>query len=137
MDRIQAEDSSMSTTERDQWKAEALIWRSFCFFRLTQLWGDAPMVLEIPPTITVENVEQVYPLYYPDRTPMNDVYEQLVKDLTWAAQYAPKSNPANKMLMSDAFAYGLLARIYAEKPIRDWSKVIQYCNQIEGMGFSL
>ena len=137
VDRIQAEDSSMSTTERDQWKAEALIWRSFCFFRLTQLWGDAPMVLEIPPTITVENVEQVYPLYYPDRTPMNDVYEQLVKDLTWAAQYAPKSNPANKMLMSDAFAYGLLARIYAEKPIRDWSKVIQYCNQIEGMGFSL
>ena len=137
VDRIQAEDASMSTAERDQWKAEALIWRSFCFFRLTQLWGDAPMVLEIPPTITVENVEQVYPLYYPDRTPMNDVYAQLVEDLTWAAQYAPKSNPSNKMLMSDAFAYGLLARIYAEKPIRDWSKVIQYCNQIEGMGFSL
>ena len=137
IDRIAEEDTSLSASERDQWKAEALIWRSFCFFRLTQLWGDAPMVLEIPPTITVENVSEVYSLYYPDRTPMNDVYAQLVKDLTWAVQYAPKSNPNNKMLMSDAFAYGLLARIYAEKPIRDWGKVIEYCNTIEGMNFSL
>ena len=137
IDRIAASDPSLSASERDQWKAEAMIWRAFCFFRLTQLWGDAPMVLDIPPTITVDNVEEVYPLYYPDRTPMNDVYAQLVTDLTWAVQYAPKVNAANKMLMSDAFAYGLLARIYAEKPIRDWSKVIDYCNQIEGMGFKL
>ena len=137
IDRIAESDETLSDAERDQWKAEALIWRSFCFFRLTQLWGDAPMVLEIPPTITVENVEEVYPLYYPDRTPMNEVYAQLVKDLTWAVQYAPKSNANNKMLMSDAFAYGLLARIYAEKPIRDWSKVIEYCNDIEAMGFIL
>ncbi len=137
IDRIAESDPTLRDTERDQWKAEALIWRSFCFFRLTLLWGDAPMVLEIPPTITVENIEEVYSLYYPDRTPMKDVYAQLVKDLTWAVQYAPKSNANNKMLMSDAFAYGLLARIYAEKPIRDWSKVIEYCNIIEGMGFSL
>ena len=137
IDRIAEEDPSLSADERDQWKAEALIWRSFCFFRLTQLWGDAPMVLEIPPTITVENVAEVYPLYYPDRTPMNEVYAQLVKDLTWAVQYAPDSNKNNKMLMSKAFAYGLLARIYAEKPIRDWSKVIEYCNTVEGMGFAL
>ena len=137
IDRIAAEDETLPDSERDQWKAEALIWRAFCFFRLTQLWGDAPMVLEIPPTITVENVEEVYPLYYPDRTPMNEVYAQLVKDLTWAVKYAPKVNANNKMLMSDAFAYGLLARIYAEKPIRDWSKVIEYCNIIEGMGFIL
>ena len=137
IDRIAAEDESLSEEERDQWKAEALIWRAFCFFRLTQLWGDAPMVLDIPPTITVENVEEVYPLYYPDRTPMSDVYAQLVEDLTWAVKYAPKVNARNKMLMSDAFAYGLLARIYAEKPIRDWAKVIEYCNTVEGMGFIL
>ena len=137
IDRIAEEDESLSAEERDQWKAEAMIWRAFCFFRLTQLWGDAPMVLEIPPTITVENVEEVYPLYYPDRTPMNKIYAQLVEDLTWAVKYAPKVKASDKMLMSDAFAYGLLARIYAEKPIRDWSKVIEYCTVIEGMGFIL
>ena len=110
IDRIATEDPSLSAAERDQWKAEALIWRAFCFFRLTQLWGDAPMVLEIPPAITVDNVEQYYHLYYPDRAPMSEIYAQLVNDLTWASQYAPNLNPENKMLLSKTFALGLLAR---------------------------
>lgn len=137
IDRIAAEDPSLTSAERDQWKAEALIWRAFCFFRLTQLWGDAPMVLEIPPAITVDNVEQYYHLYYPDRAPMSTIYAQLVEDLTWASQYAPNLNPENKMLLSKTFALGLLARVYAEKPIRDWNKVIQYCNEVENSGISL
>ena len=137
IDRIAAEDPSLTAAERDQWKAEALIWRAFCFFRLTQLWGDAPMVLEIPPAITVDNVEQYYHLYYPDRTPMSGIYAQLVEDLTWASQYAPNLNPDNKMLLSKTFAIGLLARVYAEKPIRDWNKVIQYCTEVESAGISL
>ena len=137
IDEIRNMDPSLTQDECNQWKAEALIWRAFCFFRLTQLWGDAPMVLEIPPAITVENVEEYYHLYYPDRVPRDEVYARLVEDLTWAAQYAPDVDNGNKMLLSKAFAKGLLARVYAEKPIRDWEKVIQYCNEIEGMGFQL
>ena len=83
-------------------------------------------------------MEEVYPLYFPDRVPLEKVYAKLVEDLTWAAQYAPKVDAGNKMLMSNAFATGLLARVYAENtPLRDWNKVIQYCNEVEGMGFSL
>jgi hypothetical protein len=95
------------------------------------------MVLEIPPAITVDNVEQYYHLYYPDRAPMSEIYAQLVNDLTWASQYAPNLNPENKMLLSKTFALGLLARVYAEKPIRDWSKVIEYCTEVESSGISL
>ena len=137
IDEIHNLDPTLTQDECDQWKAEALIWRAFSFFRLTQLWGDAPMVLEIPPAITVENVEEYYHLYYPDRIPRDQVYARLVEDLTWAAQYAPDVDKGNKMLLSKAFAKGLLARVYAEKPIRDWGKVIQYCNELEGMGFEL
>ena len=137
IDRICAEDEDMTEQERDQWKAEAMIWRAFCFFRLTQLWGDAPMVLEIPPAITVDNVSEVYHLYYPDRTPMIEIYSRLVEDLKWAAQYAPDLNPTNKMLLSKTFAEGLLARIYAEKPIRDWDKVIEHCKNVEGANLDL
>ena len=138
IDRICEADPTLSTAERDQWKAEAMIWRAFCFFRLTLLWGDAPMVLSIPPALNAANVEEVYPLYFPDRVPLSEVYNKLAEDLNWAAQYAPKVSSANKMLMSDAFAYGLLARVYAENsPIRDWNKVDQYCTQVESMGFSL
>ena len=137
VDEIRKLDPSLTENEANQWKAEALIWRAFCFFRLTQLWGDAPMVLEIPPAITVDNVEQYYGLYYPDRVPRDQVYYRLAEDLTWAAQYAPDVDKGNKMLLSKAFAKGLLARVYAEKPIRDWNKVIQYCTEVEGMGFKL
>ena len=137
IDAVREMDPTLTQDECNQWKAEALIWRAFSFFRLTQLWGDAPMVLEIPPAITVENVEQYYHLYYPNRVERTEIYTQLVEDLTWAAQYAPKVNATNKMLLSDAFAKGLLARVYAEKPIRDWAKVAQYCKEVEGMGFAL
>ena len=137
IDAVREMDPSLTQDESNQWKAEAMIWRAFSFFRLTQLWGDAPMVLEIPPAITVDNVEQYYHLYYPNRVERSEIYAQLVEDLTWAAQYAPKVNASNKMLLSDAFAKGLLARVYAEKPIRDWSKVAQYCTEVEGMGFAL
>ncbi len=138
VDRIAESDPTLTAAERDQWKAEALIWRAFCFFRLSLLWGDAPMVLSIPPAITAANVEEVYPLYFPDRVPLEKVYAKLVEDLTWAVQYAPKVNSANKMLMSDAFAKGLLARVYAENtPFRDWTKVAQYCSEVEKMGFEL
>lgn len=138
IDRIAESDPTLSVAERDQWKAEAMIWRAFCFFRLTLLWGDAPMVLSIPPALNAENVEEVYPLYFPDRVPLEQVYEKLVEDLTWAAEHAPAVNPANKMLMSNAFAKGLLARVYAENtPFRDWTKVADYCKEVEGMGFDL
>ena len=137
IDEIRNMDPTLTQDECNQWKAEALIWRAFSFFRLTQLWGDAPMVLEIPPAITVENVEEYYHLYYPDRVPRDEVYARLVEDLTWAAQYAPDVDKSNKMLLSKAFAKGLLARVYAEKPIRDWNKVAQYCSEVEAMGFEL
>ena len=137
IDEIRNMDPTLTQDECNQWKAEALIWRAFSFFRLTQLWGDAPMVLEIPPAITVENVEEYYHLYYPDRVPRDEVYARLVEDLTWAAQYAPDVDKSNKMLLSKAFAKGLLARVYAEKPIRDWAKVAQYCSEVEAMGFEL
>ena len=137
IDEIHVMDPSLTQEECNQWKAEAMILRAFGFFRLTQLWGDAPLVLEVPPAITVDNVEEYYHLYYPNRSPRDQVYAQLVDDLTWAAQNAPDVQKSDKMLLSKAFAKGLLARIYAEKPIRDWDKVIQYCNEIEGMGFEL
>ena len=137
IDDIRVLDPTLSQNECNEWKAEALIWRAFVFFRLTQLWGDAPMVLEVPPAITVDNVEEYYHLYYPDRVPREEIYAKLVEDLTWAAQYAPDVNAGNKMLLSKAFAKGLLARVYAEKPIRDWAKVDQYCSEVEAMGFQL
>jgi len=137
IDSVAIKDRSLSTTEHDQWKSEALIWRAYLLLKMTYLWGDVPMVTTIPPAITAENVEQVYSEYFPARTPIGEVYDRMISDLEYASQHAPDVNSSNKMLMSKAVACGLLARIYAEKTRQDWSKVAQYCQKVEDMGFTL
>lgn len=135
IDRVSS--AQLEESLRNQWKAEALIWRSYCLLRMSMLWGDVPVVTVIPPAITAENIEQVYHAYYPPRTPIKDVYRRIIEDLQFAVQYAPDVNPSNKFLLSKAFANGLLARAFAEKPLQDWQKVAEYCQAVEDMGFSL
>lgn len=121
----------MTQTEHDQWKAEAFCWRAYNLYCMSQLWGDIPLVTEIPPAITAENIEEVYELYYPPRTPKEEVYAQMIEDLTYATQYAPEPS-SDKSVFTKGFAYGLLARVYAENTsYRDWSKVAECCAAVE------
>ncbi len=102
------------------------------YFDIVRLWGAVPLILIEPPAITAKNIEQVYPLYYPKRDSVNVVYRQIVKDLNTALESdgAPVIS-SNKFMLSRTVANTLLAKIYAEKPLRDYSKVINYCNEVE------
>lgn len=131
IDRIKETDASMTQTEHDEWKSEALCWRAYNLYCMSQLWGDIPVVTTIPPAITAENIEEVYDEYFPARTPRAEVYDQIIEDLTYACQYAPDPDPANKGVFSKGFAYGLLARVYAEAPRQDWAKVAECCAAVE------
>jgi len=126
-------DMTLTVAERKQWKAEALILRSMIYFDMVRLWGDVPLVLTEPPAITSKNIEEVYPLYYPKKNTTAEVYTQLVADLTTALEPggAPAIDNTNKFKFSKTLAYALLAKIYAEKPIRDYAKVVQYCTEVE------
>ena len=137
IDRIKEADPSMTETEYKEWKSEAYCWRAWNLFQMSQIWGDIPLVNTIPPAITAENIEQVYDEYFPARTPIEDVYAQIIEELEFAAQNAPEVNHSNKYLFTKAFAHGMLARIYAEKTAQDWTKVAQHCEAVESMGFKL
>lgn len=141
IDAVAEMDPALTEQEHSQWKAEALVLRSWYLYMMVQLWGDVPMVLVIPPAITSENVETVYEEYFPGRTPVEDVYAQIIGDLEYATEYAPDPNVGeggDKFLLSKAFAEGLLARIYAENTVyQDWNKVAQYCQKVEAWGFTL
>lgn len=140
IDGIFANDTSavrMTQREHDEWKAEALCWRAWNLFHMVQLWGDVPMITVIPPEITSENVEEVYEAYYPKRTPVDEVYGQIIEDLDYACENAPAVNTSDKMVFTKAFAHGMRARVYAEKQRQDWNKVIEDCDAVEGMGFKL
>ena len=137
IDRIKEADPTMTDKEYKEWKSEAYCWRAWNLFQMSYLWGDIPLVNTIPPAITAENIEEVYDAYFPGRTPIADIYAQIISELEYACENAPDTDPANKHLFTKAFAHGMLARIYAEATARDWSKVAQHCAAVEGMGYKL
>lgn len=130
-------DTTLTQAERNRWKAEAKIFRAWIWFDMVRLWGDIPVQTQETPEITADNVEEIYPLLYPERQPVSEVYAQIVKDLTEALPDAPKVQSDNKFFLSASVAKALLAKVYAEKPVRDYSKVVDYCNQVEADGFDL
>ena len=137
IDRIKEADPTMTDKEYKEWKSEAYCWRAWNLFQMSYIWGDIPLVNTIPPAITAENIEEVYDEYFPGRTPIADIYAQIISELEYACENAPDTDPANKHLFTKAFAHGMLARIYAEATARDWSKVAQHCAAVEGMGYKL
>lgn len=138
IDIVRELDPTLTEAEARQWKAEAMIWRAFNWLRLAQCWGNIPMVTTIPPAITAENIEDVYPQYFPAPNSAGEVYAKVIEDLEYACQNAPDVDPGNKSILTKAVAHGLLARLYAEDTeVRDWAKVSEHCAAIEGMGFSL
>ena len=137
IDRIKEADPTMTDKEYKEWKSEAYCWRAWNLFQMSYLWGDIPLVNTIPPAITAENIEEVYDEYFPGRTPRADIYTQIISELEFACQNAPDTDPANKHLFTKAFAHGMLARIYAEPVLQDWTKVAEHCAAVEGYNYKL
>ena len=123
-------DNSLTTAERAQYKAEAKIFRAMVMFDMVRLWGDFPVITTVADDITSENIDEVYPQYFPKQNTELEAYQQIEKDLLDAVLYAPDNTPGNKTLFSKSVARTLLAKIYAEKPLRDYTKVIQYLSLI-------
>ncbi|NDV83984.1 RagB/SusD family nutrient uptake outer membrane protein [Bacteroides sp. 51] len=130
-------DQSLTDAERKRWKAEAKIFRGWIMLDLVRLWGDIPVVVQETPEITAENIEEVYPLLYPERKPVEEVYAQIVQDLQEAVADAPAVDANNKFLLTKGVANALLAKAYAEKPLRDYDKVVKYCSDVEAAGYDL
>jgi hypothetical protein len=126
-------DPALTAAERKQWKAEALILRSWVLFDMVRLWGGIPVVLLEPPAINSENIEEVYPLYYPARNTVEEVYAQIISDLETALEPggAPPIDPTDKFVFSRTVANALLVKVYAEQPVRDYNKVLEYCELVE------
>ncbi len=130
-------DPALTEAERRQFKAEAKILRAMIYFDMVRIWGNVPLVTSVAGDITSETVEEVYPAYFPPQTDALTIYQQIEKDLLEGLQYAPDNDPRNKTQLSKSVAHALLAKVYAEKPLRDYDKVLQYADQLTADGFGL
>lgn len=73
--------ASTVAEERNRVIAEAKFLRAWAYFDIVRLWGDAPMVLDLIPTITAENLDKWYPVMYPERSVADKIYDQILDDL--------------------------------------------------------
>lgn len=129
-------DGSLSQAEVNTMRAQAEIFRAFIWFRMVRMWGNIPLVKTVPPDITSDNIAEAYDEYFPAQNTEAEVYEAILADLEDALQYAPANN-GDKTRFSKDVAIALLAKVYAEKPVRDYNKVIQYVDMLTAAGYAL
>jgi len=129
-------DAALTSTRKSQIVAEASFIRAWAYFDLVRLWGDVPLVLDVVSSINADNIEEVYPLLYPDRTSKELVYDQIIKDLELALAGVPTVG-VNKGYATKGAVNALLARVYSTRKPIDYTKVIQYCNAVINGGYTL
>ena len=127
----------LTEDRKNEIKGEACFIRAFNYFQLVQLWGDVPLQLTEIKTISAELLPELYLIMFPPRALEKDVYEQIIKDLETAVQYAPATAP-HKGYATKGAANAMLAKVYATSTdYRDWSKVLTYCDAVITGGYSL
>jgi hypothetical protein len=124
-------EGKVTQTEHDQWKAEGEIFRALVMFDMARIWGSFPVITTIAKTITAANVKEVYPTYYPPKSTTEECYNQIVTDLTDGMNNAPDFSNSDKTILSKTVAQAMLAKVYAEKPIQDYNKVITYAEMVK------
>ncbi|MEN6453604.1 MAG: RagB/SusD family nutrient uptake outer membrane protein, partial [Prolixibacteraceae bacterium] len=117
VDSIQ--DENFSQVDRDKMKGEVMFVRAVHYFNLVQLWGGVPLVLKAD-----DQGSSSLP-----RATVNDVYAQIIKDLEFGIEHLPATS-SDKGRIKKASAEGLLAKVYASMPSKDYSKVLEYCNAV-------
>ena len=93
---------TLTDTVRKRLTGEAQFVRAFCYFYLANLFGDVPLVLTVDFNKT----------RYMTRTPVSEVYRQIIADLT-EAQSVLTAQPAGERITPDKWtATAMLARVY-------------------------
>lgn len=111
---------------RNQIIGEASFLRAFHYFQLVKTFGGVPIELN-------SNSADPEKTNLP-RATETEVYDQIVKDLEVAITNLPDSygdDPSvNKVKATKGAANALMAKIWAQRPDRDYSKVLTYCDAV-------
>ena len=141
IENVKLMDSSLiDDATRAQIIADAKFARAWVLFDIVKYWGDAPMTLQLIPSITVDNIDKWYPIMYPSRTSEEEIYAQIISDLDEDTIKNLPSKSAGAFCGTQGAAYGLLAKVYAtmgKKSERDYSKVVDMCDNVIKQGYSL
>jgi hypothetical protein len=117
---------ALDAAERDQILGEAHFLRALSYHNLVKYFGPVPIRLEY-----ISDPDQVTDLA---RSPIPDVYAQILTDLTEAeALITNETGPTNHATLGAVRA--LLARVYLYQG--DYPNALTRANEVEGMGYEL
>lgn len=112
---------------REQILGEASFLRAYHYFQLVTLWGGVPLITK--PVTSTEPTETQKP-----RNTEAEIYDQIITDLEFAIDNLPDTysgdDGVNKARATKGAANALLAKAYAQKSDRDYTKVLEYCNAV-------
>lgn len=126
----------MDEAQKKSILGQASFLRAWAYFYAVQLWGDLPLILQ-PQTATSED-------FYPSRTPVAQIYEQIVSDLEsaeaadlpWTDGSGRVSRAAVKSLLAKAFL--VMAGQPLNKGAEYYQKAAAKANEvITGSGINL
>lgn len=111
---------------RDQIIGEAKFLRAYHYYQLVTLWGGVPLILEPVPSTSPEATHL-------PRATEEEVYDQIIEDLNDAVTKLPDTYGAadvDKARASKGAANALLAKAWAQRPARDYNKVLEHANAV-------
>lgn len=107
------EDVVMDEELKKQYKGEMLFIRALTYFNLVRIWGDVPLV--------IKEVENPFDAFDFVRTPASEVYQQIVKDLSDAADMLTASVPKARIgAATSGAANAVLGKVYLT--LKEYSK---------------
>lgn len=124
---VNVTDPALTDERRSQIIGEASFLRAFHYYQLVKLWGGVP--IEKHSNSTDPSVIRIA------RSADTAVYNFINDDLQVALNTLPDTydgadGTTNKVRATKGAANALLAKIWAQRPDRDYNKVLQYCNAV-------
>lgn len=113
-------DITMDEEARNEIVAEARFLRAFSYFDLVRIYGDVPIITEVP---TIASELNVF------RDPVEEVYSFIIEDLTTAYANLPSSYSASNIGRATKGAAGaILAKVYLTN--KDFDKAMEIAREI-------
>ena len=118
---------TMDESLKNRYLAEAKFIRAYEYFRLVRAFGDVPLRITLPKDASEYNLP---------RTPKDQVWVQIEKDLTEAAAVLPQTySSADIGHVTKGAALTLHAKVAMY--LKKWTDVVTYTTSVMGMGYSL
>ena len=113
-------DIEMDQNLKDSYLAEAKFLRAFAYFDLVRIYGDVPIIKEVPNFSSDLLVS---------RNPVDEVYDFMEEDLLFAIENLPKTRASAELGRATSYAaMAILAKVYLT--INKNDKSIDLCEQI-------